>query len=117
MTQGGIMICNSTADEPLWYGPYHTLQKGRYLATFYLKAVPLTRSPSGPILTLDITQEQGRYGLAHFHVGPADLDHEGLAGGWSRLELEFRVEWEETVVELRGLTPPGTTRSSWGTSS
>jgi hypothetical protein len=103
--QGGIMICNSSADEPSWYGPYHALPRGRYRATFYVKAVPLTLGASGPILTLDATQEQGRYGLAHISVGPDDLDHEGLTEGWSRVELEFRVEWEEAVVELRGLNP------------
>ncbi|MCW3989906.1 MAG: DUF2079 domain-containing protein [Candidatus Bathyarchaeota archaeon] len=103
--QGGIMICNSTADEPSWYGPYHTLPRGRYRATFYLKAVPLTRDASGPLLTLDATQEHGRYGLAHIDVRPYDLDHEGLSEGWSRVELEFRVEWEEAVVELRGINP------------
>ncbi|MBL7079255.1 DUF2079 domain-containing protein [Candidatus Bathyarchaeota archaeon] len=103
--QGGIMICNSTANEPSWYGPYHALPRGRYLATFYVKAVPLTRGASGPILTLDATQEHGRYGLAHIDVGLNDLYHEGLAGEWSRVELEFRVEWEEAVVELRGINP------------
>jgi hypothetical protein len=101
--QGGIMTCNTTSYEPSWYGPYHTLPRGRYLATFYVKAVPLAQGASGLILTLDATQEQGRYGLAHIYVGPDDLDHEGLAEGWSRVELEFRVEWEEAVVELRGL--------------
>ena len=103
--QGGIMTCNSTSDEPSWYGPYHTLPRGRYLATFYLKVVPRIQGASGPLLTLDATQEQGRYGLAHIDVGPKDLDHEGLAEGWSRVELEFRVEWEEAVVELRGINP------------
>ena len=34
-----------------------------------------------------------------------DLDHEGLAEGWSRVALESRVEWDEAVIELRGLTP------------
>jgi hypothetical protein len=68
-----------------------------------LKAVPLTQGASLPILTLDATQEQGRYGLAHIDVGPDDLDHEGLSEGWSRVELEFIVAWEEAVVELRGL--------------
>ncbi len=105
MIQGGIMICNSSADEPSWYGPYHALPRGRYRATFYVKAVPLTQGASGPIVTLDATQEQGRYGLALISVGPDDLDHEGLTEGWSRVELEFRVEWEEAIVELRGLNP------------
>jgi len=81
------------------------LPRGRYLATFYLKVVPRIQGASKPFLTLDATQEQGRYGLAHIDVGPKDLDHEGLAEGWSRVELEFRVEWEESVVELRGINP------------
>jgi hypothetical protein len=36
---------------------------------------------------------------------PDDLAQRGLAEGWSRVELEFRVEWDEAVVELRGINP------------
>jgi len=100
----GIMTCNSTR-EFFWYGPYHTLPRGRYRATFHLKADPQTRNPSGPILTLDAVQEQGRYGLSFIDVYPRDLDGEGLRDGWSRVELEFRVDWDESEVELRGLRP------------
>ena len=104
VVRGGIMTCNSTG-EFFWYGPYHTLPQGRYIATFHLKAEALTRDPSGPILTLDAVQEQGRYGLAFIDVFPEDLDGEGLTEGWSQVGLEFRIDWDESVMELRGLHP------------
>ncbi len=83
-----------SAKNPLW---------NEFLTDiFYVKDIRYIQEYCGTILWFRAVRKGAR---AHIIVGPDDLDHEGLTEGWSRVELEFRVEWEEAVVELRGLNP------------
>lgn len=109
LTAGGLIYHNgSTPTKIIWYGPYHTLPKGEYAATFFLKIVPYDQKDGDPIITLDVTHGEGKYTLASRAVYYDELISGDLSLGWSALTLDFVVEAPETMIEFRGLSPsPG----------
>ena len=109
LTAGGLIYHNgSTSTNIIWYGPYHTLPKGEYTATFFLKIDPYDPKASEPIITLDVAHGEGKYTLTSREIFYEEFVVEDSSSGWSALTLDFVVEAQDAVVEFRGLNPtPG----------
>ena len=93
-------------DQPglaMWYGPYDTLYPGNYSASFTL-AINTTVASSEPVLTLQVTANQGAIFLDAEPVFPQNFSSSGAP---TTFTLTFHVDSILTNVEFRGWAPTG----------
>jgi len=95
-TVNGNVVTNSNGGT-LWYGPYTSLQKGNYIASFWLK---LDSTYQGHIVDLTITKDTGQTLLSKENVNSDDFE---AVGQWQEFTVKFSLPVDSSGLEFSGL--------------
>lgn len=81
----------------LWYGPYTSLQKGNYTASFWLK---LGYNYQGHIIDLTITKDVGQTLLARANIKSEDFK---AIDQWQKFTINFSLPVDSSGLEFSGI--------------
>ncbi|MCI4338326.1 MAG: DUF2079 domain-containing protein [Thermoplasmata archaeon] len=99
----GTQLVRSASGFSMWFGPYLTLFPGNYSAEFRLQVNDTSR-PSQPVVTIEVSANQGSSILASTSLTESNFTAAGTTGLFA---LHFSLGNLESGVELRGMSPGG----------
>jgi uncharacterized membrane protein len=106
LTKDGFFIhYRNFTDDVFWYGPYWSLSRGNYTATFFLKISPSPQVQNEKIVALQISAEAGIKSIAEYQLYSSGFLDGGENSAWNTFMIKFTVNDPLKQVEFRGLLP------------
>jgi uncharacterized membrane protein len=103
--EGFLVHYRNAADDVFWYGPYWTLAKGNYTATFLLKTSPSPQTEDEKIVVLQVSAEGGIKSIAKYQLYSSSFLGENENSTWHLFTIDFTINTPMKQVEFRGLEP------------